>query len=167
MADVKAVSEVRALERFYHTLSNDEDRAAYGFEHVFYADDHLAVDELLVTDKLFLAADVHLRRKYVNLVESVREHSGKVFVFSSMHVSGEQLDQYTGVAATLRFPLVVPDEDTEDEEDGRRESEGLRGGAGSEGFGDDDDLVGEDRRRRLSSADELQGFHIDALGLGL
>jgi hypothetical protein len=29
----------------------------------------------------------------------------KVFVFSSMHVTGEQLDQYTGIAATLRFPL--------------------------------------------------------------
>jgi hypothetical protein len=30
----------------------------------------------------------------------------QVFIFSSMHVSGEQLDQYTGVAATLRFPLA-------------------------------------------------------------
>ena len=28
-----------------------------------------------------------------------------MYVFSSMHMSGEQLDQYTGVAATLRFPI--------------------------------------------------------------
>jgi hypothetical protein len=33
----------------------------------------------------------------------------KVFVFSAMHVSGEQLALYTGVAAILRFP--IPDID--------------------------------------------------------
>jgi protein pelota len=71
-------AQVRALERFYTTLSNDEDRAAYGFRQVLFADEHLAVEELLVTDKLFRAADVTERRKYVELVESVREHGGKV-----------------------------------------------------------------------------------------
>ena len=69
---------MRALERFYNTLSTDEDRASYGFRHVSYADEHLAVEELLVTDKLFLSANVQLRRLYVQLVESVREHGGKV-----------------------------------------------------------------------------------------
>lgn len=69
------------------------------------ADAQLAVEELLVTDKLFKSADVNERRIYVQLVESVRKHGGKVYVFSSLHVSGEQLQQYTGVAATLRFPL--------------------------------------------------------------
>ncbi len=33
-----------------------------------------------------------------------RETSGEVRVFSSLHVSGEQLAQLTGVAAILRFP---------------------------------------------------------------
>ncbi len=45
-----------------------------------------------------------MRRKYVDLVESVKSHGGTVFIFSSLHVSGEQLDKFTGVAATLRFP---------------------------------------------------------------
>lgn len=35
---------------------------------------------------------------------SPRETSGDVRVFSSLHVSGEQLTQLTGVAAILRFP---------------------------------------------------------------
>ena len=87
----------------------------------------------------------------------------KVFVFSSMHVSGEQLDQYTGVAATLRFPLVQPD-DFEDEDNVAMEG----GGVSTEPPEDDeDDIVGGDRRRRLSSADELESFHMDALDLGL
>lgn len=99
------------MERFYLTLSNSSDRATYGFNDIKHADDNLAVDELLVTDHLFKAADVGVRKKYVDLVESVREHGGKVYVFSSMHVSGAQLDQYTGIAATLRFPLIVPSND--------------------------------------------------------
>lgn len=30
---------------------------------------------------------------------------GEVHVFSGMHASGEQLNQLTGIAAVLRFPL--------------------------------------------------------------
>lgn len=57
-----------------------------------------------MTDKLFKSADVKMRRAYVDLVDSVKSHGGTVFIFSSLHVSGEQLDKFTGVAATLRFP---------------------------------------------------------------
>ena len=78
LEDVKAVEEVRALERFHNMLSNDQDRAAYGYREVNYADENLAIDELLVTDKLFQAAVVEERIKYVALVESVQEHGGKV-----------------------------------------------------------------------------------------
>ncbi len=37
-----------------------------------------------------------------------------MLVFSSMHVSGEQLSQLSGIAATLRFPLEdLADQDLE------------------------------------------------------
>ena len=67
-------------------------------------DSMMAIDKLLVTDKLFKAKDYAKRRAYIDLVDSVREHGGQVFIFSSLHVTGEQLDRFTGVAATLRFP---------------------------------------------------------------
>lgn len=105
LGEVKAADEVLALQRFHTMLSTDEDRACYGYVEVLQADAQLAVEELLVTDKLFKSANVRERRMYVNLVEAVKEHGGRVYVFSSMHVSGEQLDMYTGVAATLRFPI--------------------------------------------------------------
>jgi protein pelota len=38
-------------------------------------------------------------------VEGVREAGGEALIFSAMHVSGEQLNQLSGVAAILRFPL--------------------------------------------------------------
>lgn len=52
------------------------------------------------------------RRAYAQLVEGVRESGGEALVFSGAHVSGEQLDQLSGVAAILRFPLP----DLEDQE---------------------------------------------------
>jgi len=97
---------------------------------------------------------VKLRKRYVTLVDSVRESGGEVKIFSSMHVSGErkltfpcdpyfdtvikyatwrkvttcfsnryqpaisELDQLTGVAAILRFPMP----ELEDEEDSDHEN---------------------------------------------
>lgn len=52
------------------------------------------------------------RRAYAKLVDGVREAGGDAHIFSGAHVSGEQLDQLTGVAAILRFPLP----DLEDQE---------------------------------------------------
>ena len=63
LADVKAAEETRALEKFYGVLSEDPDKARYGFASVSAANGLLAVDSLLVTDKLFKAADVHQRRR--------------------------------------------------------------------------------------------------------
>ena len=59
-------------------MANSSDRATYGFNDIKHADDNLAVDELLVTDNLFKAANVEVRKQYVDLVESVRTHGGKV-----------------------------------------------------------------------------------------
>jgi protein pelota len=45
------------------------------------------------------------RTKYSNLVEEVRNGGGEAFIFSGAHTSGEQLNQLSGIAAILRFPL--------------------------------------------------------------
>lgn len=115
LTETKFSSEIKSLEQFYTVLQNDADRAVYGPNQVLTANEQQAVDTLLITDELFRSRDVKERRKYVDLVESVRENGGDVHIFSSLHVSGEQLGQLTGVAATLRFPM--PDLDEEEEDD--------------------------------------------------
>ncbi|KAI9497958.1 hypothetical protein BDB00DRAFT_802776 [Zychaea mexicana] len=118
LADTKAAREVQALEQFYAMLNTDPDRAFYGISHVLKANEHGAIGTLLVTDELFRSADITTRRKYVDLVESVRNTGGDVRVFSSMHVSGEQLNLLSGVAAILTYPL--PDIELEDTEEGEQ-----------------------------------------------
>ncbi|CAN1246618.1 Protein PELOTA 1 [Linum grandiflorum] len=103
--DTKAAEEVRVLKDFHDMLSNDSDRACYGPKHVEVANERLAVQDLLITDDLFRNADIPTRQKYVDMVKSVKSNGGKAHIFSTMHSSGEQLAQLTGIAAILRFPL--------------------------------------------------------------
>ncbi|KAK9906404.1 hypothetical protein WJX75_001282 [Coccomyxa subellipsoidea] len=110
--DTKAAQEVSALAAFYAMLGQDSARAFYGPGHVRAAADLGAVQTLLLSDTLFRVNDVAKRRAYAQLVEGVRESGGEALVFSGAHVSGEQLDQLSGVAAILRFPLP----DLEDQE---------------------------------------------------
>ncbi|KAM0879427.1 hypothetical protein ACQ4PT_034240 [Festuca glaucescens] len=103
--DTKAAQEVPAMQEFYDMITKDSDRACYGPKHVELANERLAIKTLLLTDTWFRSPDVAARRKYVDLAESVKKLGGTVRVFSSMNVSGHQLEQATGIAAVLRFPL--------------------------------------------------------------
>ncbi|PAV65197.1 hypothetical protein WR25_14523 isoform B [Diploscapter pachys] len=102
LADTKAQSEVKALNQFFELMSTEPDRAYYGYKHVQRAHKGQAIDTLMLADSLFRAQDIETRKKYVKLVEDVKGNNGKILIFSSMHVSGEQLAQLTGCAAILR-----------------------------------------------------------------
>jgi len=116
LTDTKATEEVRALESFYKMMKHEQARAFYGPKHVFAAADADAIETLLISDKLFRAHKVSERKKYVDLVDKVREANAEVKIFSSLHVSGEKLDLLTGLCAILRFPMPEL-EDTDDEAD--------------------------------------------------
>ncbi|XP_059143702.1 protein pelota homolog [Physella acuta] len=115
LADTKAAGEVKALDDFYTMLQTDPDRAYYGIRHCERAAEQQAIELLMVSDELFRAQDIAQRKRYVSLVDSVKENGAEVKIFSSLHVSGEQLGQLSGVAAILRFPM--PEEDDEDNQD--------------------------------------------------
>ncbi|KAJ2781787.1 Translation factor pelota [Coemansia javaensis] len=121
LADTKSAQEARAIDAFYQMLASDSDRALYGYADVAKAAEHGAIGTLMVTDELFRAADVQTRKKYIRLVEDSKASNAELLVFSSMHVSGERLNQLSGVAAILNFPLVLDSDpepsDSEEERD--------------------------------------------------
>lgn len=126
LENTKAAGEVRLLNNFFQMLQNDPDRAFYGYDHCAAAAEAAAIEHLMITDELFRAADVPTRRRYIALIDTVRESGGTATIFSTLHVTGEQLAQHTGVAAILRFPMpeidAAGDEDS-DEEDEEEEDE--------------------------------------------
>lgn len=116
LADTKALGEVKALDDFYNLLLNDQDRAVYGIKPVEKAASLQAIEVLMVSDELFRSSDIKKRQRYVDLVDKVKDNGSEVKIFSSLHVSGEQLGQLTGVAAMLRYP-VPEEEDYQEEEE--------------------------------------------------
>ena len=57
------------------------------------------------------AADAEERRRYASIMEDVTGSGGDVKIFSSLHVSGQRLEQLSGVAALLRFPCPQLEDD--------------------------------------------------------
>jgi len=90
LSDTKYAQEVRAINEFTNMLSDDEDRAYYGIEHVAKALDRGAIRTLLVSDSLFRSEDIATRRKYIKMVEDVRSMGKVALIFSSLHASGER-----------------------------------------------------------------------------
>ena len=66
-----------------------------------------AVDTLLVTDSLFRSLEEGTRRAYVDLVEAAREQGATVHVFSSLHVSGEALEQVRSSDGRIRMRVLL------------------------------------------------------------
>lgn len=120
LADTRSARETAALEAFFKALGGsmgtDESKAWYGPKQVVAAIERGAVKTLLISDRLFRSNDVSERKKYVALVEQVRAQGGEVLIFSSLHESGRQLEQFTGIAAVLLYPMPEL-EDISDEED--------------------------------------------------
>ncbi|GLB33927.1 putative DOM34 protein [Lyophyllum shimeji] len=128
LKETKFAREGIVLDRFFKMLGSDEMRAWYGPDHVCLAADRGAIGTLLISDDLFRSSDPVTRKRYVEVVEAVQQKGGEVVIFSSMHESGQQLNQLTGIAAILTFPLdveVVEAEEREAAEEEKRRQAAL------------------------------------------
>jgi protein pelota len=69
---------------------------------------------LLISNALFRSQDIATRRRWVKLVDQVREiEGGEVRVLSSDHESGRRLEGLGGIAAILTFPIDDMESDGE------------------------------------------------------
>ncbi len=81
----------------------------------------------MISDNLFRHKDFSLRKIFNDLIDSVAASGGQTIKFSSLHNSGERLNNLSGIAAILRFPLNLDyldeDEDDPDSKDETTEEE--------------------------------------------
>ncbi|GMG32760.1 unnamed protein product [[Candida] boidinii] len=114
--DTKFQLNISAFDEFSKLLNEDSGKAFYGEKECEKAIELTgAVKVLMITDTLFKSDDIPKRKKFIKLADKVKEDGGDVIIFSSLHDSGEQLNQLTGVAVILNYP--VPDLEDMDEED--------------------------------------------------
>ncbi|KAF2787383.1 hypothetical protein K505DRAFT_288059 [Melanomma pulvis-pyrius CBS 109.77] len=121
LSDTKYARETALMDKFNTFIRQDDGRAWYGPREVERAVEKGAVGRgggvLLISNALFRAQNVAERKRWVTLVDRVREvEGGEVRVLSSLHESGQRLEALGNVAAILTFPLEDLDEEEEEEE---------------------------------------------------
>ncbi|MCJ1246868.1 Translation factor pelota [Trapelia coarctata] len=130
LKDTRYARETKLMDEFMTLLRKDDGRAWYGPKEVERAVEKGAVGRgggvLLISNGLFRAQDVAIRRRWVTLVEKVKDgEGGEVRVLSSEHESGRRLEGLGGIAAILTFPLEDLDEDEEQAvADGTQDTDG-------------------------------------------
>lgn len=137
LSDTRFARETALIDHFYDLLRKDDGRAWYGPREAEAAVEKGAVGRgggvLLISNSLFRAQDIEVRRRWVRLVDRVaKEEGGEVRVLSSMHESGKRLEGLGGIAAILTFPIEEFEGDDEDDQ-GNAQDELVERAAGVEG----------------------------------
>ncbi|KAH0601357.1 hypothetical protein MHUMG1_00231 [Metarhizium humberi] len=121
MKDMSYIKEAQYIDNFFDLLKMDDGRAWYGTKAVEKAVADGAVGPgggvLLVNNSLFRSQDLATRKKYVALVDKVKNDGGEARILSSDHESGQRLKMMGDIAATLNYPMMDLDDDGEDEEE--------------------------------------------------
>jgi protein pelota len=121
LKDTKYSQETRHMDDFMTLLRKDDGRAWYGPNEVEKAVEKGAVGRgggvLLINNALFRSQEIGTRKRWVALVDKVKEDGGDARILSSDHESGTRLEGLGGIAAILTFPLEDLDEDGEEDEE--------------------------------------------------
>lgn len=121
LSDTKYARETRFMDEFMALLRKDDGRAWYGPAEVEKAVDKGAVGRgggvLLINNSLFRSQSIGERKRWVRLVDKVKEEGGEARVLSSDHESGKRLEGLGGIAAILTYPIHDLDEESDDEEE--------------------------------------------------
>lgn len=120
LKDTKYARETALMDDFFTLLRKDDGRAWYGPKECETAVEKGAVGRgggtLMISNSLFRSQDVGTRRRWVRLVDRVKDvEGGEVRVLSSDHESGKRLESLGGIATILTFPIEEM-EVSEDEE---------------------------------------------------
>lgn len=77
ISDTKAASEVKLLESFYTMLQLEPAKAFYGKKHVDSANEAMAIETLMISDKLF---------RYYNEINVPLQASFYLYIYVCKHV---------------------------------------------------------------------------------
>ncbi|KAF6812447.1 translation factor pelota [Colletotrichum sojae] len=122
LKDFKFTKETKLMDQFFDRLRLEDGRAWYGASAVSKAVNEGAIGPgggvLIMNNSLFRSSDIPTRKKYVGLVDRVKESGGEVRILSSDHESGQRLDMLGSIAAILSYPIHDLDDDEAEDGEG-------------------------------------------------
>lgn len=105
LKDTKAFQQVKLIKHFQYLLATNPDLVCYGLSSTEIALEHSAIETLMVSETLVRSNSLKIRSKLANITETNNNLGGKTCIFSSTHNSGKTLENMSGIAAILRFPV--------------------------------------------------------------
>ncbi|KXT05854.1 hypothetical protein AC578_997 [Pseudocercospora eumusae] len=122
LSDTKFARETQLMDKFLEMIRKEDQRAWYGPKECEAAVERGAVGKgggaLLISNSLFRSQEIKTRKRWVKVVDDVKDQGGEVRILSSMHESGKRLENLGGVAAILTYAIEDLDEGIEEVEGG-------------------------------------------------
>ena len=108
--NTKCVDDVAIMERFNEILGTDMDKIFFGFKAFEIAYEKKAIDTLIITDGYIRKLPASTRKNLSEKMKALKAGSTTVCQFSSLHTTGEKIDEFGGICGILKY---VVDEITE------------------------------------------------------
>eukprot|EP00351_Strombidinopsis_sp_SopsisLIS2011_P001609 CAMPEP_0116880298 /NCGR_PEP_ID=MMETSP0463-20121206/12206_1 /TAXON_ID=181622 /ORGANISM="Strombidinopsis sp, Strain SopsisLIS2011" /LENGTH=85 /DNA_ID=CAMNT_0004530695 /DNA_START=773 /DNA_END=1030 /DNA_ORIENTATION=- len=85
---MSCADELTYLNKYFEILGTNEAKVTYGPKSVEFALDEMAIEVLLISDKLFRSKNIAQRKHYVSLYERANRNGVKAIIFGSMNPTG-------------------------------------------------------------------------------
>ena len=117
VSTLKAAVQASSMQELLKQMSNNMDCVLLG-NNILENFDSIceAIQKLMVTDEYIRALPFEDRLKFLKYKEILENMSVPVIVFSVKHQSGEQLEQLSGIAAILKYPIVLNNDNFDDDD---------------------------------------------------
>ena len=115
------------MERFNEVLGTEMDKIFFFYKQFLIAYEKKAIDTLIFTDG-YIRKITGVERKELNKkIQELKSGTVEVCQFSSLHTTGEKVDEFGGIVGILKYvmPELSEVEEEEDEENKKKGSTNL------------------------------------------
>ena len=117
--DVKCVDDVSVMERFNEILGKEMDKIFFGHKAFLIAYEKKAIDTLIFTDGYLRKLSGKERKDLSQKIKDLK-NKAEVCQFSSLHTTGEKIDEFGGIVGILKYVMPELSEMEEDEEEKKK-----------------------------------------------
>ena len=120
--DTKCVDDISVMERFNEILGTDMDKAFFGHKAFDIAYEKKAIDTLIITDGYLRKISPAVRKDLSAKIKVLKSGTTtEVCQFSSLHTTGEKIDEFGGICGILKYVVDeivdLGEEDNDEKED--------------------------------------------------
>ena len=113
--DVKCVDDVSVMERFNEILGTEMDKIFFGYKQFLIAYEKKAIDTLIFTDGYVRKITGNERKELNKKIQELKSGAVEVCQFSSLHTTGEKVDEFGGIVGILKYVMPELSEIEEEE----------------------------------------------------